>query len=133
MRGFGRILAYLAVHLVQLLGLTVEGLEIVVAERPRRRHAVMVTGLLEVTAPKAWQACPIELGVAADPVVDPGLERLPGRPVEPWLGSGVALADEHVLRLGVLRLPGQEMTPLNHEHVQADILECPSQGPAAHA
>ena len=108
MRRFGRILAYLAVHLVQLLGLTVEGLEIVVAERPRRRHAVMVTGLLEVTTAKAGQACTVELGVAADPVVDPGLERLPGSAVEPWLGCGVALADEHVLGLGVLRLPGRK-------------------------
>ena len=114
-------------------GLAVERLEVVIAERPGGGDAVMVLDLLEVTATESWQAGAVHLGVAADPVVDAWLERLPGLRVIPGPGSDVALLDEHMVGLAVLRLSGQELAALNDEHIQAGVLQRPSQRAAAHA
>ena len=87
---------------------------------------------LEIAAAEARQAGPVHLGVPAHPVVDAWLERLPGLPVIPGLGGDVALLDEHMVRLAVLRLPRQELAAFNDQHVQSGVLERPGQGAAAH-
>ena len=74
--GLGRIDAALAVHLIQVFGLRVVRLELVVADRPRRRHAAVVTNLAEVLFAKPEQRRAVELGVAADVVVRVRVERL---------------------------------------------------------
>ena len=75
-RRLGRVLAAGAVHLVELLGLRVVGLHVVVADRPGGRDAVMVSQLAEVLLAHPVQGGAVELGGAADEVVDLRLERL---------------------------------------------------------
>ena len=75
-RRLGRVLAAGAVHLVQLLGHRVVRLQLVVGDRPGRRHAVVVAQLAEVLGPQAVQRGAVELRRAADVVVDLRLEGL---------------------------------------------------------
>ena len=75
--GLRRVLAAGAVHLVELLGLRVVGLELVVADRPGGGQAVGVGELTEVLGAEPVQRSAIELGRAAHEVVDLRLERLP--------------------------------------------------------
>ena len=75
-RRLGRVLAPRAVHLVELLGLGVVGLELVVGDRPRRGDAVVVAQLAEVLGAEAIEGRSVELRRAADEVVDLRLERL---------------------------------------------------------
>ena len=63
------------VHLVELLGLRVVRLELVVGDRPGRRDAVVVAELAEILAPQPVEGGAVDLGRAADEVVDLGLER----------------------------------------------------------
>jgi hypothetical protein len=95
-RWLGRVLAAGAVHLVELLGLRVVGLHLVVGDRPGGRDAVVVAQLAEVLSAQAVERGAVELGGAADEVVDLGLERL-ALGVVPGVGRDVAAVDEHVL------------------------------------
>ena len=70
------ILAALAVHVVQPLGLGVVRLELVVGDRPGRRDAAVMAQLAEVLAPQPEQRRAVELGVAADVVVGVRMQRL---------------------------------------------------------
>src|SRR5262249_35282897 len=63
------VLAALAVHVVKLLGLRVVGLKVLVADRPGGRDAAPVLELVEVLPAQPEERRPVELGVAADPVV----------------------------------------------------------------
>ena len=72
----GRIDAALAVDLIEVLGLRVVRLELVVADRPRRRDAAVVANLAEVLLAQPEQRGAVELGVAADVVVGVRMERL---------------------------------------------------------
>ena len=110
----GRVLAVVAVHLVEPLGLRVPRLEVLVGERPAGGDAVDVLELAEVTRPQAVERGAVELGGAADVVVDPGLERLAVL-VVPRVGRDVAALDEDGLRLPVLLLAGQEAAPLEQQ------------------
>jgi len=128
----GGVLPDRAVHLIELFSLAVERLEVVVAERPRGRDAVVMGHLLEVAATEAGQACAVHLGIPPDPVVGARLEWLPGSGVVPGLRRDVALLDEHVVGLAVLRLPGQELAALDDQYVQAGVFQCPGEGSATH-
>ena len=75
-RRFGRVLSPGAVDLVELLGLGVVGLQLVVADRPGGRDAVVVLELAEVLGPQAVERRAVELGRPADEVVDLGLKWL---------------------------------------------------------
>ena len=66
----GGVLAVLAVHQVEMLGLGVIRLEVLVAHRPRRGDAAVVAQLAEVLRAQPEQRRAVELGVAADVVVD---------------------------------------------------------------
>ena len=96
-RRLGRVLAARAVHLVELLGLRVVGLHLVVGDRPGRRDAVVVLELAEVLLAQAVERRAVELGRAADEVVDLRLERL-ALGVVPGVRRDVAVVDEDVLR-----------------------------------
>ena len=69
-RPLGRVLAVPAVHDVEVLGLGVPGLEVGVVDRPGRGDAAVVPDLAEVLGPQPEQRRAVELGVAADVVVD---------------------------------------------------------------
>ena len=112
----GRVLAGGAVDAVHPLGLAVVGLEVRVAERPRRRNAVQVLDGSEVMLAESRQTRAVDLGVAADDVVHAGGER-PAGAVEPLLGRLVPARREDRVRRPVLRLARQALPPLEHEHV----------------
>ena len=89
----GRVVAARAVHLPQRLGLGVVGRQVGQADRPGRRDAAGVLHLLEVAPAQPHQGRAIEGGVAADPVVGVGRERLAAacRTIAPGCGSGAAM------------------------------------------
>ena len=129
-RGLGGVLPAGAVHLVVLLGLRVVRLHVVVGDRPRRRDAVVVLQLAEVLAAQAVEGGAVELGGAADEVVDLRLERLAVL-VVPGVGGDVAAVDEHVLGRPVLGFAGQPATPLEQQDALARRGEVPGQRAAA--
>ena len=130
--GSGRVVAGRAVDAVDALRLAVVGLEVGVAERPCRRGALVVLDRAEVVLAEAREARAVDLRVAADDVVDPGLED-PAGAVEPALGGLVAAFGEHRVRGPVLRLARQPPPALEHEHVDAAAGERERRRGAAHA
>ena len=102
-RRLGRVLAARAVDLVELLGERVVRLHLLVGDRPRGRDPVVVAELAEVLRAQAVQRGAVELRGAADEVVHLRLERL-AVAVVPGVRGHVAVVDEHVVRLPVLRL-----------------------------
>ena len=94
----GRVVAVVAVDLVQPLRLGVPGLEVVVAHRPGRRDAVGVLDLTEVLRAQPVEGGAVQLRRPADEVVDLRLERL-AVGVVPGVGRDVLAVEEH--RLGV--------------------------------
>ncbi len=127
-----RVLAVRAVHLVQLLGARVERLELVVGDRPRRRNAVVVADLTEVLGTEPVEGCAVELGRAADEVVDLRLERCPAA-VVPRVLRHVAVVDEHVLRKPVRRLARQPIATLEEQDPLARRSKLARQRAAARA
>ena len=123
-----RVLAVLAVHEVEVLGLRVVGLEVVVGDRPGRGDAAVVAQLAEVLRSQPEQGRPVELGVAADVVVDLGLE-LAAVPVVPDLRREVLAADEHRLGLPSCRAPGAGSPTFQPEHLRAARGEPVPEGP----
>ena len=101
-----------------MLGLGVVRLEVLVADRPRGRDAVVVPQLAEVLWPQPEQRGAVELGVAADVVVDLRRE-LVAVPVEPELRGAVLPLDEHRRRLPVVPLPGQVVAALEQQDLLA--------------
>ena len=128
-----RVLAERSVHAVQALGLGVVRLHLLVADRPRRRDAVVGLQLAEVLGAEPGQAGAVDLGVAADVVVHAGPERFSGRPVVPFLRVLVPVLPEHLDRRGVGVLAGQEVAALDHEHVGAGVAQGVGEGCAAHS
>ena len=104
----GGVLAAVAVHLVQLLGLGVPRLEVVVGQRPRGGDPIHVPQFGEVTRAQPVQRRTVEFGGAADEVVHLRLERLAVL-VEPGVLGNVFPVDEDGLRIPVARLAGQEV------------------------
>src|SRR5262245_24093134 len=91
-RRFGRVAPAETMHLVEMFGLSVVGLEIFIRDRPRGRDAAMMLDLAEVLLPQADQRGAVELGVAADEVVCAGMKLFPV-PVVPRLFDVVAVLD----------------------------------------
>src|SRR5215472_17485207 len=127
----GRILAAVAVHLVQLLGLAVPRLEVVVGQRPRRGDPVDVPQFPEVPRPQPVQGGAIQLGRSADEVVDLRLEGL-AVGIEPRVLGDVPALREHRPGIPVVRFPGQEVPALEEENLLArsgeGVRERPSPG-----
>jgi hypothetical protein len=92
-------------HVVQLLGLLIPGLEIAVAQRPGGRNAIAVGELLEIALAQAEMVGAIHLGGPTHEVMAAGLEGL-AVAVEPGVLGEVAALLEHLLRIPVLGLLG---------------------------
>ena len=128
--GLGRVLAVSAVHFVEVLRLGVVGLDLVVADRPGRRDAVVVLELLEVLLPQAVERGAVELRRAAHEVVDLRLERL-ALVVVPGVLRDVAVVDEHVLGKPVLRLAREPVAALQQQDPLARRRQVPCERAAA--
>jgi len=126
------ILAPCSVHLVELLGLRVVGLQLVVRDRPGRRDAVVVAQLAEVLLAQPVKGCPVELGCTADEVVNLGLELLAAA-VVPGVGADISVLGEDGLRCPVLRLPTQPVAALEQKDPLAGRCEMAGERPAAGA
>ena len=110
----GGILPARAVDMIHLLGLRVVGLEILVAERPGGRDAVVVFQDAEVLFAQAVERGAVELRGAADEVVHAGLEFVPVL-VAPEVLRGVAVRDENLGGRPVLGLAGQPAAAFEDE------------------
>ena len=128
----GRILPTGAVHAVELLGQRVVRLHHVVADRPRRRDAVMVAQLAEVLLAQPVERRAVELGGAADAVMDLRLELLSVR-ITPGVGGDVAVLDEDLVGRDVLGLAGEPAPPFQQQDPLARRGEMARQRPAAGA
>ena len=102
----GRVLAVVAVDLVEMLRPRVVRLHVVVRDGPGRRDAVVMAELPEVLRPQAVEGRPVHLGRPADRVVDARLEGLVLLVVPGLLGH-VAVVDEDLFRVPVLGLARQ--------------------------
>src|SRR5437588_188695 len=69
-RRFSRVFSAVAVDLIEILRLSVVGLEIVIADRPRRRNSSVVTQFTKIFFAQSEQCSPITLCVAAHVVVE---------------------------------------------------------------
>ena len=127
-----RVLAVLAVHLVQVLGLRVVGLELVVGDRPRRRETAVVLDLAEVLRAQPEQRGAVELGVAAHVVVHLGRELL-ALPVVPELRRAVLAAHEDGRRGPVVDLPRQVPAALEQQDLLAGGRQAMDERPSARA
>jgi hypothetical protein len=92
----------------------------------------LVDDLLEVALAKAEHRRAVELGLAADVVVDPGLEALAALVVPGLLGN-VAVLDEDLVRVPVLDLAGQPAASLEDQDPLPRRRQVPGEGAAAGA
>src|SRR5262249_60187308 len=97
-------------------------LQVIVADRPERSYALGVLAALKDLAAESRQAGAEHLGVAPDPVVDPGAKR-PTAIIYPMLTGLVAPLEEHRFVTPVLGLLWQESAPLHNQNAGAPILE----------
>ena len=126
----GRVFAARAMHAIEIFRLLVVGLEHVVFQRPFRRDAVAVAHAVEVGLAQPEQRGAVELGIAADPVMQPRLEtvaagRLPG------LVGLVAGAAKYLRGVPVLALARQVLAALDQQNALAGLRQPPRRGPAA--
>ena len=126
------VLAGLAVHEVQRLGLGVVGLEVGVGDRPRRGRPAVVAHLVEVALAQPEQDRAVELRVAADEVL---LMRREGRAVlvVPLLAGQVAAALEDLRRAPVLRLARKVAAALDEQDALARRRQAVGESAAAGA
>ena len=129
-RRLGRILVVAAVDLVELLRLRVVGLDVVVRDGPRGRDAVVVLELPEVLLPESIEGGAVELGLAADVVVDPGLEAL-ALVVVPRVLRHVTVLDEDLAGVPVLDLARQPVAAFEQEDPLPGWGEVPGKRAAA--
>ena len=90
----------------------------------------MVAQLAEVLLAQPVQRRAVELGRAADDVMDAGLERL-AVAVVPRVRRDVAVVHEDRLRVPVLELAREPVAPLEEEDALARRGEVPRERPAA--
>ena len=107
----GRVVAALAVDVVEIFSLRVVGLQVAIADWPCRRDAAVVAQLAEIPIAQSEQRGAVELGVAAHIVVGVRMQRLAVL-VGPLL-PGVVLGVEHDgFRAPVVLLAGNESAAL---------------------
>src|SRR5262245_45748008 len=103
-----------AVDVVHLLGLCVIRLEIVIADRPGRRDAILFAKLTEVFTAQPIERSAIHLGGAPDKVVNLWLE-WSALAVEPGVGRDISVVDKHRFGIPVQCLAFQPVTALENQ------------------
>ena len=127
--GLGRVFAALAVDVIEGLGLGVERLELIVTDGPGRRKAVFVLEFAEVALAQAEQGGAVDFRVAADIVVQAGVERLAGA-AEPGLLRLIGAVDEDGLGVPVGAGARQVVAALEHQDALAGRGEIVGEGGA---
>src|SRR6516162_3173482 len=121
-RRVGRIRPMLAVDVIELLRLAVIGLEIGIADRPGGRDPPVVPDLAEILLAQAEQRGAVEFGVAADVIMDAGMES-PAVLAVPGLLRLVFRLDEDGGRVPVVSLAWQEIAALEQQDALASRRE----------
>ena len=114
----------------QPFGARVIGFEHVVADRPRGRHALLVPERAEILEAQAVERAAVDLRVAADDVVQPGVELVTGT-VLPDVGALVLAVDEHGLARPVGAFALQIVAALEDEDALAGRRQLERHRPAA--
>src|SRR6266851_5935900 len=131
-RRLGRVAAAFPVYMIKPLGLGVLGGEVLIGERPGRRHPVGMLHDYKIALAQPQQHRAVHLGVAPDPVMDPGMERF-SLLVVPGLACLVALAGEDRFGAPVFRLPRQVVATLQDQNALPRWGEPVGEGAAAGA
>src|SRR4029453_10828746 len=127
-----RVLAVLAVHLVEVLRLDVKGLEIGIFEGPCGGDSAVMNDFTEVLGTQPEQGGAVELRVTADVVVDLGLE-LVAVPVVPLLLRQILALDEYGPGIPIVELARQERPSLQPQDALSARGESVTYGSAASA
>ena len=114
----GRVAAALTVDVIETLGLGVIRREIAVRQRPFRRHAVGMRDSAEIALAQSQQYRAVHLRIAADPIVNAGMERL-AVAVVPGLRRLVPVRAEHRFAAPILRLARQEVAAFEDQDALA--------------
>src|SRR5262252_5654164 len=104
----------LAMHLVELLGFAIVRLEILIGQRPSRGCPAMMLELAEILFAQAKQRRAVHLGIAAHPIVDPGVERS-AIPAVPGLFRLILCIDEHGGRIPIFSFARQKITAFQEQ------------------
>src|SRR4029077_9578410 len=105
---------------------------LVIADGPGGRDTVLALEHAEVLAPETRQGGAVDLGAAADEVVDGRMER-PATTVKEWVRRAVALRDEHFPWTPVLGFARQVPASLDDQDLRAEVSEAIGHRSAAHA
>src|SRR3954452_4327868 len=100
--GGGRGFTVLSVRMVELLGAAVVWFEVSVTDRPGRGDAADMAHFAKILLAQSQQRSAVELGVAADPIVDIGVEWRAVGHVPGLFGLVASLARHHLGIPGVL-------------------------------
>ena len=131
-RWIRRVHAPLAVDLIETLGARVVRLEVLVGDRPRRRHAGGVLELAEVLAAHPEQGGAVELRVAPHPVVGVRMQ-VAARGVAPDLLRGVLALEVDRARGPVVLLARHVTAALEQQDALARRRQRVEEGAAAGA
>ena len=121
-----------AMDVVHLLGLGIIRLEVRVADRPRRRDAVIVLDLAKIFFPQPVERRPEQFCRAADEIMHLRLKR-PAVAIVPALRRDVAVLHEQGCRVPVLRLALEPIAALENEDALPRRREVSRQRAAARA
>src|SRR6266699_1867145 len=125
-------LARLSMHAVDSFHRLIVGLQVLVADRPRRRDSSLVFDHSEVLAAEPLQGGAVDLRVPSDEIVDAWMERL-ARRIQPDLAWLVALLIEDCLGNPVLRFLWQVVATLQQQDTHATVAQRVGKGTATHA
>ena len=130
-RRLGRIGAALPVHAEELFGLRVIGLEDVIPQRPSWRNAFVMDDLAEVFAAQAEQGSAVNFGVAADAIVQAGMEG-PAVAAVPGFHRLILAVDKNRFRAPVVALALEIVAALQEQDAFAGRgktqRQCPATG-----
>src|SRR5215813_9388185 len=124
------IFTSIAVHLVEMFRFCVIRLQLVVADRPRRRDATMVTNFAEVLFAQAKERRTVEFSIAADVIVRVRMQLLTVRVAPGFLGVVLSFKVDRA-RAPVVLLAWHVITTFEQENFLAGRRESVCQGPAA--
>src|SRR5215475_7472505 len=101
-------------YLVELLGFAIVRLEILISERPSRGSPAVMFDLPEILLAQAKQCRAVHLGIAAYPIVDPGVERVAILAV-PGLFRLIPCIDEDGGRIPIFSFTWQKVTAFQEQ------------------